>query len=157
METPTSQMAQLSLHQPPNQAPSPGQQPSPTSPTNGSNLPRPRTGIPRYAIPYRRPDKATAAATAPTTPLENNGATSPLSEGAAPMQPVSRLPVGPIGRGRNGVRTESLGDEAIRSQTAATPQPRYARAASVGEFGKCLYFSLLRSCITGYRNLNRWV
>uniref|UniRef100_A0A5K3F752 Microtubule-associated protein n=1 Tax=Mesocestoides corti TaxID=53468 RepID=A0A5K3F752_MESCO len=116
----TSHMAQLSLQ------------------TNGSAAAasRPRTGIPRYAIPYRRPGR----------PSANNGgggggdghySVSPsISEGASSTQQTPTTPITVSPRGRNGVRAESFGDESLPGYYGAGGGGngagyRYGRAASV--------------------------
>lgn len=101
--------------------------PSSTTPnTNSGSTSRPRTGIPRYAIPYRRPDdrpSGNGSAQSPTSPA--------ISETAASNCQPSAIP-----RSRNGIRTESLGDESVSSGFGASASQRYSRAASVGEW-KC--------------------
>ncbi|VDD75387.1 unnamed protein product [Mesocestoides corti] len=128
----TSHMAQLSLQ------------------TNGSAAAasRPRTGIPRYAIPYRRPGR----------PSANNGgggggdghySVSPsISEGASSTQQTPTTPITVSPRGRNGVRAESFGDESLPGYYGAGGGGngagyRYGRAASVGKLAilSCVGFA----------------
>ncbi|VDK38554.1 unnamed protein product [Taenia asiatica] len=96
---------------------------TPVTPVKNSNssAPRQRTGIPRYAIPYRRPDNnphVDGSVQSPVSP-----AVSETASGCQQAMP----------RGRNGFRTESLGDDCLSSPFSRGAPQRYGRAASVGE------------------------
>ncbi|KAH9278520.1 Microtubule-associated protein 2 [Echinococcus granulosus] len=86
---------------------------------NSSSTPRTRTGIPRYAIPYRRPDNKPTVDGGIQSPIS-----PPVSEKASSCQQA-------MPRGRNGFRTESLGDDSLSSGFGRGTSQRYGRAASV--------------------------
>ncbi|VDN97051.1 unnamed protein product [Rodentolepis nana] len=110
----------------------------PTANTNNSAL-RQRTGIPRYAIPYRRPDEKSGAPTVDKTngsdgtksPLTNDAVSPAVSECAVSDKPVAA--VSGIPRGRNGFRMDSTGDSSSCISAGLNPY-KGARAASVGEY-----------------------
>ncbi|EUB64712.1 Microtubule-associated protein [Echinococcus granulosus] len=89
---------------------------------NSSSTPRTRTGIPRYAIPYRRPDNKPTVDGGIQSPIS-----PPVSEKASSCQQA-------MPRGRNGFRTESLGDDSLSSGFGRGTSQRYGRAASVEIF-----------------------
>ncbi|VUZ44337.1 unnamed protein product [Hymenolepis diminuta] len=102
---------------------------------NNISAPRQRTGIPRYAIPYRRPDEKPAATVAKTNGSSGtkspaaNAATSPAaSESAVNDKPATA--VSAIPRGRNGFRTDSVGDDSSAIGGGVNSY-KGARAASV--------------------------
>lgn len=95
---------------------------------NSSSAPRQRTGIPRYAIPYRRPDYIPSADGSVRSPV--SPAVSETASGCQQATP----------RGRNGFRTESLGDDSLSSPFGRGAAQRYGRAASVGELRFFLKF-----------------
>lgn len=137
----TTQMAQLNLQT----------NGTPVAPVNGTNgttgIPTPntnnsvlrqRTGIPRYAIPYRRPDEKPGATVAKTngsngtkSPPTNDAVSPAASESAVSDKPVAT--VSGIPRGRNGFRADSTGDNSSGIGAGLNPY-KGARAASVDPF-----------------------
>lgn len=119
----------------------------PISPTaNNNSASRQRTGIPRYAIPYRRPDDK------PASTHTNSSVPSPIASPPASECPVvidkPVALVSGIPRGRNGNRTESFGDASTSSSGfgVGAYSQRGARAASVGEWKANLSSVLMKSC-----------
>lgn len=121
---------------------------------NNKSAPRQRTGIPRYAIPYRRPDEKPAATVAKTNGSSGtkspatNAATSPAaSESAVSDKPAAA--VSAIPRGRNGFRTDSGDDSSAIG--GGVNSYKGARAASVGKcFSDIYYLTIAFSILALY-------
>ncbi|KAM3171307.1 hypothetical protein ACTXT7_016876 [Hymenolepis weldensis] len=111
---------------------------------NNNSAPRQRTGIPRYAIPYRRPDEKPAVTVAKTNGSggikspATNAATSPdASESAVSDKPAAA--VSAIPRGRNGFRADSVGDDSS-AISGGVNSYKGARAASVDVYENVLAY-----------------